>query len=79
MLILREKIGFTCGSGSICGAMALMGYFVAVKPLWWLIVGCRYEIDWIIVDWDGGSSSFIILRVLFSVLLSQMTSFDRAL
>lgn len=27
MLILREKVGFTCCGDSILGAMALMGFF----------------------------------------------------
>lgn len=30
--------------------MALMGSFVAVVTIRWLIVGCRYEIAWLIVD-----------------------------
>lgn len=30
--------------------MALMGSFVAVVTIWWLIVGCRFEIARLIVD-----------------------------
>ena len=56
---LEGKDWFYLGCGSIFGANALMGYFVAVATIWWLIVGCRYEIAWLIVDGVGGSRSII--------------------
>ena len=52
---------------------------MAVTTIWWLIVGCRLEIAWLIVDGMVAVAILFFLRVLFSVLLSQMTSFDRAL
>lgn len=79
VLILREKIGIFCGGGSIFGANALMGIFCGgsdhlVADSWmslWNSVAYR--------GWGGWQSLYYLLRVLFSVLLSQMTSFDRAL
>ena len=50
-----------------------------VTTIWWMIVGYRYEIARLIVDGRVAVAILFFLRVLFSVLLSQMTSFDRAL
>ena len=61
MLILREKIGFTCG-GSIFGANALMGIFCGGKAPLVSDSWMRYEIARLIVDGVGGSRSIIFCR-----------------
>lgn len=59
VLILRKRSAFSVVVVLSLARWRWWASFVAVKTLWWLIVGCRYEIAWLIVDGDGGSRSYI--------------------